>query len=258
MVKSHAMFGRTLIISPVLFLLLVTNVSGLHAQASGEEFTSPVEPATISRIMTELTSSGEYMYVKEDYEDPQWLQWFRTRIREFFEGWRPDNEASSGIGIITFVIIMLLAVGIMAGAFLFERAIGGRRRYGAENNGGSIPDYENPGGWGEDAARMATDLASSGRLRDAISVLFKSSLRGLDNSGWIRYRQSTASRAYLRQLRRSDTLYPIFRDLLSRFEVAFYRNDVTDEGDWEYLLNKYRNLSQTAEAAGPGPIISRT
>jgi hypothetical protein len=102
------------------------------------------------------------------------------------------------------------------------------------------------GAWSEGNIRKAMEYAASGLYRNAISVLFRSALQGLDESGWIRYRKSGASRAYLRQLRKSENLYPLFRDMLYRFEIAYYKNDETFAEDWNQLLGIYQNLAKTA------------
>jgi hypothetical protein len=88
-------------------------------------------------------------------------------------------------------------------------------------------------------------------------VLLRTTLKGLDSVGWIRYRDSAGSRLYLRQLRRSAELYPLFRDFLGRFEVAYYRKQTPDEDDWTFMYDKYRDLARVAVAVQPPAYILR-
>ncbi|MCX6646046.1 MAG: hypothetical protein NTY09_06785 [bacterium] len=201
-------------------------------------------------ISSIITGDGadKYTYKEGSLEEAQWV----TFLRNWLSSLQNRLHSSGSTPILPFIPIefwysiglVLLVIGI---GFLVMRFLGiGFFRKRLIAAAGTINGEFLPGTWGEEGAKKAMEYASEGKYRHAISVLFRSTLQGLDDSGWIRYRKSGASRRYLLQLRKSDEIYPLFRDMLGRFEIAYYKNDEAYPDDWSFLYNKYHDLAKIA------------
>lgn len=207
---------------------------------------------TLSGILAE-DGGGRYSYREGSLEDPPWVTAFRNWLKRVQDRWNSSGgPAGDSIRLFNIWIAVSFVVLVLVVLYFIARILGfkfvGKQdpvKIAIENGDVLI------GTWGEEGARKAIEFASAGKFRDAISLLFRSSLRGLDHSGWIRYRKSGGSRHYLRQLRVSESLYPLFREMLGRFEIAFYKNDQTYEDDWTFLYDKYQDLARTAVAVKP-------
>jgi hypothetical protein len=254
----------------VLVLVCILIPYASHAQdLPAPEDTGKVAPDTaltqygfnaqdVESVVSRLASGDEYKYDESTLDDPPWL----LRLKEWWRNFRQrmgsgpmNNLDFEGMTTVSFIIVAVVVV-LIFGVFLYRML---ERRYGSSIAGsgeGSDGEFGNIGAWGDTGVSKATEIAATGMFRDAISVLFKSALRGLSNVGWINYRSSGGSRIYLRQLRRSAEIYPIYRDFLSRFEVAFYRKDSADEQDWSYMYETYGNLARTA-SANPAKVPTR-
>ncbi len=247
--------GRTLV--ALIVLALISSV------ALADEKTASAAPAGLDREAVEdtlsgLLATGMYDYDESDLENPTWMVWFRDRIRRLDEMWENSPLPRAGAGVYSVFGVVLAAVFLgSALAMLLSRIFGGGRpRLGIQVAGEGGNEQGVFAGWSEGGARDALDLASAGKLREASSILFGSLLGSLNDSGWIRYRKGRPSRAYLRQLRRSDLLYPLFRDFLWRFELAYYRKGEPSGDDWEFLYDSYRNLANTTRKVRP-PVYMR-
>ena len=219
--------------------------SGAYAQDSSKDVS--VTREEVLNKLAELASSREYVYTEHALEEPIWIQWVKEHLKRFFErrreGWFSLKELLS-FRVLSWVIAFLVLCGAVVWLVKFYlHRLGSRIGAAGSLEKSGEPGY---GVWGETGACLAMDLASQGRFREAVSQLFRSLLKGLDNLGWIVYQQGRASRAYLRQLRKSEKLYPLFRDFLWRFELAYYRQDSPTPDDWGYLYDRYVKTAQAA------------
>ncbi len=243
-----------------MFLIAVSD-----ACAQGEALREvPEEKSGISREVVDaaiarLSAEQEYQYDERALDDPVWLTALRRWFRSLLERWgeSPVSDAESRgfavLGIILAAALIILMLFLYVPRVLCWTGPESKNLFGE----GLAGEGEGAGMWGETGVGRAVDLAASGMLREAVSLLFRSTLRGLDNMGWIRYRKSAASRLYLRQLRRSEDLYPLFRDLLRRFELAYYSKDTPDQDDWMFLYSKYRDLAAAAVKVRPPSYMRR-
>lgn len=251
---------RTYLILIFLFLLQILTVAA-YALSEEDATESGVRKTTVDEtIGTILAEEGaeKYSYREGSLEEAQWMtvirNWLRSMQSRFKSGGAPIFPAISfGVLISIGIVLGLLILGFFAMRFLGIGFFGKPTQVllGTENG-----DFL-PGTWGEEGARKAMELASTGMYRNAISVLFKSTLQGLDESGWIRYRKSGGSRRYLLQLRRSEDMYPLFRDMLRRFEIAYYKNDDTFADDWSFIYGKYQDLAKAAVTNNKPSALSR-
>ncbi len=240
---------RCKIIILVLALSLVSVIFAGSAVAQDENNTASggITESSIENTLARLNADGTYSYDEMSLDDHPWVQrireWWRNLHSRLATG--PITGLDSEGAIVISVILIVTVIALILIVFLVRF---GRRYSGSET--GLIEGFNGEpmgmGSWGEVDAGKARELAASGMFRDAISLLFRSALKGLSNLGWIRYRSSGASRSYLRQLRRSTDLYPLFREFLGRFEVAYYRKERTDKDDWTFLIGVYENLARVA------------
>lgn len=214
---------------------------------------SRIDRPTIDSALQTLTESGDYVYEESDLREPEWLLNLRDWLHRFDERLR-SPLARSGIAI-SAVIGTLLTLIILTAVFI---AIWNQSknliRWKNRNDVNGDVKLETLGAWGKNLSGVYT-MAGAGHFRDAISGLFISLLTGLDDSGWIRFRRGGPSRMYLRQLRRSDELYPLFRDFLWKFELSYYRGDIPDENDWNSMMGIYENIARHASSNRPPPIV---
>jgi hypothetical protein len=245
------------ILQPTAFLALMLAVLASGLSAAGEVSSrgwSTIDRPAISRAMSELTQGKQYKYTESALEDPVWVRWFRNWYQRLVERWS-QGPGLAGVGSGTVILISIAAVSVIfLIAFLVIGFLNRRVDFGMRIPGELAGlDGHLTGAWGEAGVAGALQTAASGNLREGISMLFRSLLRGLDNSGWISYQKGKASRAYLRQIRRSDTLYPLFRDFLLRFELAYYRELAPSQEDWHFLYDTY---GRVAKLAGETPAPS--
>lgn len=262
--RIRIMINRCARICPVLIVIMLMIFAG--AAWSQESVDTEVVDTEVGDITAEsveeslqtLTADGEYEYEEDRLDEPEWLLALQEWLNDLGQRWRggPVSFLNRG-GFAMFGLILVIVLALLVLLFIlirlfgrsYESGIGGRRFEG---------EMEITGKWGESGAEKATELASTGNYREAVSVLFRATLAGLDSLGWIRYRKSNASRQYLRQLRRSAELYPVFRDLLWKFEVAYYRKDTPDSEDWSFMYDRYKSLVEVATSIRPPAYMRRT
>ncbi len=248
----------------VILLLMAGPMFAQDESATGTpEKVSPTPRTSITESIIDgslhrLMSEGVYDYDEGLIDDPPWLLRLKEMWRNFRQRLANNPVTSSGyIGSTSMSIIMVVAILVLIVVLFLFRTFGSPYgRAGIVGQGAADGDLDMPGVWSEAGMMDATKLAAAGNFRDAISVLFKSALKGLGNLGWIRYRKSGGSRAYLRQLRRSAELYPVYRDFLGRFEVAYYRKDYPGDEDWQFMIDRYGDLARLA-ASNPPPMQPR-
>lgn len=208
-----------------------------------------VSRESIDSALRASIESGDYIYAEEDMSDPEWLLKLQDWFRKMDEAIGTTSALGMGlvqaIGFIVLIIIVIAMAMIVAQRWSIDSRIRAEKTE-LENLAGD----ELLGKWGGNSFEKAQELAKSGKFRDAISYLLMSLLFGLDKSGWIRFRKGGPSRFYLRQLRRSESLYPLFRDFLWKFELAYYREDVTYSDDWDYLKGIYENIAVSSGNSG--------
>jgi len=235
-----------------LVFFTISLLSGFRAFAQDGKVARGLDAERVRTSLDELIATDRYTYDPGILDDPPWL----AKIKE----WWKNFSNRSGIGILDGLtlgspLVISIIVGIVVFVmfiFVLIRRMGAGRRLGfANSNTDEINGLDAFEAWGDLDSGTARDLASQGRFKEACSVLFRSALKGLGKSGWIKYRTSGGSRQYLRQLRRSEELYPLYRDLLGRFEVAYYRKDIADETDWTFMLGIYENLAKSATTFRP-------
>lgn len=246
-------------------LLFPGTVRYLYAQDESEDVNGPGKTETssdteygfnaqdVESTIAELNSDGTYTYDETALDDPPWLlrikEWWRNFLQRFLYN-PPDDPENANMRTFSYLLIgaIILLFFIL---FLYKLLGKSYTGVGEGSAAGVNGEFDIPGSWGDTGATKASELAASGQFREAISVLFKSALRGLSNVGWINYRSSDGSRMYLRQLRRSADLYPVYRDFLGFFEVAYYRKGNPTDGDWRYLFESYGNLARIASTNPP-------
>lgn len=214
---------------------------------------SKITRETVSQALAGLTADGAYEFGRDEAEDPSWLLYIKNWMKRIDDMW--TNSPMAGGQVATFSAIGALLVIILvisALALVMTRIFGGeRRRFLLAGKGKNVEDPSLLGDWVAGGAQKALEYASGGKIKEATSILFRTLLQGLDNAGWIRFRKGRGSRAYLRQLRRSEQLYPLFRDFLWRFELAYYRKGTPGTDDWEILYGCYQDLFNTAKDLRP-------
>ena len=255
MIKSCPMrLSRTITIFFIVFFA-ISLLCGFRVFAQDGKAARGLDSERVRTSLDELIATDKYNYDPGILDDPPWL----VKLKE----WLKNFSNRSGFGIlnglnmgspIVISIIVGIAVFIMFIFVLIRRMGAGRKRGFANSNADGIDGLDAFEAWGDLDSGTARKLASQGRFKEACSVLFKSALKGLGKSGWIKYRTSGGSRQYLRQLRRSEELYPLYRDLLGRFEVAYYRKDIADETDWTFMLGIYETLAKSATTYRPANI----
>lgn len=260
MIELGKMVARTAI--SILIVALVLGFPNAVSAADEEtqtEAASGISKQRISEAVATLSASGDYTYEEATFEDPAWLRRFKAWVARMGDRWEssPLNpRRTTPYSLVGVVLLLLLVVG--AAGLLLTRVMAAEP-FRPRGSGGLVGgEAGGAGRWEEADESRAAELAASGRLREAVSALFASLLRGLDSSGWIRYRRGRASRAYLRQLRRSAELYPLFRDFLGRFEIVYYRKGDPDQDDWRFLRGVYVNLAHVAAERVPPAYMRRT
>jgi hypothetical protein len=254
--KMPERLEKILVVAAIIVAAM--SAGAVWSQDAEEPESSGITEARIENALQELTADGEYDYEESSLDEPQWLlamqEWFGGLMSRWGES--PANRIiRTRFQMFGIVLVLLLAILVLV--FILMRLFG--RSYGPRGEGGAFDKgMEAMGAWGDGSAKKASELASMGNYRDAVSVLFRSSLIGLDNLGWIKYRTSSASRFYLRQLRRSAELYPVFRDFLQRFEVAYYRKETPDSDDWTFLFDQYHSLVEVATSVRPPAWMRRS
>jgi hypothetical protein len=240
---------RSLRIIPAFafFLLLLAWIA--PASFAQSESTSATEPAidrvAISTVMSDLTQGDTYKYPDTALEDSLIVQWIRAWLHRLNSPMQAGGFTVTARWVLMSVFLSLLVIALIVVLTLvivrMVRMQSGIRMGLAGELGGmeGIPLGE----WGELGGAKATELAGAGNLKAAISLLFQALLKGLDKTGWVRYQRGVASRTYLRQLRKSDQLYPLFRDFLWRFELAYYRELVPSQDDWHFLYTTYGKVA---------------
>jgi hypothetical protein len=259
-----------IVLTVLLFLILVLPVAGQESTSTPESGVTSINPepesassgVTADRVhdsLERLTQGDKYDYSEGSLDDPPWVLAFKDWLRNLMSRWQSSPMTSAAQGEWTRFAIILSCAILLVGAAIFLLQLMGRG-FGTSRSAitaagiNNIPERT----WGEEVSKYALELASGGKFRDAVSVLFKSTLKSLDNMGWIKYRQSVGSRGYLRQLRKSAELYPLFRDLLGRFEVAYYAKEQANEDDWNFIYGKYRSLAETAGAVNSPITIKKS
>jgi len=243
----------------ILLVLSLFVATPALAQDGGNAGSSRLDERSVQEAMAHLTEGDRYTYDETTLEEPIWL----LRIKEWFKNLRERWDRSPGsivseLDPVDILLILSVVVVVIVLLILLPRIIEWGVRGSREGASGGAGGMEGLAGvWGEAEARRALELASGGMLREAVSVLLRTTLKGLDSVGWIRYRDSAGSRSYLRQLRRSADLYPLFRDFLGRFEVAYYRKETPDQDDWAFMYEKYRDLARVAVAVRSPSYILR-
>jgi len=233
------------ILTLLLTLTWVCGVTGTFAQ--DEKGPERLDADRVQSAMDGLLAGDRYYYDPGILDDPPWL----VKLKDWFNSFQNSmgggalQNLSFGDPLVISIIVAIAVIMLILFVVIRRLSAGRGLAMNAAGDGefGELDAFE---AWGDLDSGKARDLASQGQFTEACSVLFRSALKGLGKSGWIRYRQSGASRHYLRQLRKSAELYPLYRDLLGRFEVAFYRKDVADENDWTFMLGVYENLAKSA------------
>ena len=246
---------KILILTAVIAIAI--SAGPVWSQDDMESVSTGITAEKIENSLEELTADGEYVYEESTLDEPEWLlafqEWFGNLGRQW--GGSPLNLLNRG-GFQLFGMVLVLILAMLVLVFILMRLFG--RSYGPGSEGMAFEKgMESMGAWGDAGVNKARELASTGNYREAVSVLFRASLNGLDNLGWIKYRTSSASRQYLRQMRRSAELYPVFRDFLQRFEVAYYRKDAPDSDDWSFLYDQYHSLAEVATSVRPPAYMQR-
>ncbi|MFH1675459.1 MAG: hypothetical protein ABIC40_00440 [bacterium] len=229
-----------------VFFLSIAPLAFTQDENTGEAVHRIDRPAVVNAL-AEVSQGDEYIYEDSSLDDPAWLIFLRDWLRSMSERWS-DSPIAAGMGSMVFLMSMLVftslvVIGIIV---LSHTTIFHPNRNLLLKSPESPDDFFFADNWIDAGLNRAEELISSGKNREAISILFNAVLVGLDRTGWIRFHKSVPSRTYLRQLRRSAEIYPLFRDLLWRFEVAYYGKDNPENSDWEYVRGKYSSLAKTA------------
>jgi hypothetical protein len=250
---------KRLVLHILLLMLLAICLPGIlpgqDELSSGQSISITRE--SIKSALGELTQGDQYRYPESSLYDPPWVQVMNSWIRMIRERWSVRSGFEGSREASTAVALSIAALGVVLFLVWLITMIAMRRMEKASGASGTAGEAEaGTGTWGEFGLNAAIDAARAGNLREAVSRLFRSLLRGLDGSGWINYQKGKASRVYLRQLRRSDELYPLFRDFLWRFELAYYRERTPGEDDWRFLYDTFNRMARAANEH-PGPSMSR-
>ena len=258
MLKSPSMVRRyTIELLVLLALGAAVFPSVAQSQETDDSAGTGITAERVDSALDGLLAGGDYNYDEQTLDEPQWLISLRQWMDDLGQRWGGSPISfmkGGGISLFGYLLILILALLVLV--FVLMRLLGGPSRLAIDGLGVER-GADIAGTWSDSGAQKAVELASLGNFREAASMLFKSSLRGLDSLGWIRYRTSSASRQYLRQLRRSAELYPVFRDLLGRFEVAYYRKSMPDHTDWSYMYERYHSLVEVATSIKPPAYMTR-
>jgi hypothetical protein len=249
--------NRIAVLLTALFLTSAWSMALGAVDGDSENGPGKVDRERVEEAVASIASTGEYAYKEATFEDPVWLRKVWDWIRRLNERWEssPLNSPRTPFSFIGIALLLLLVVG--AAGLLLTRVMGADGSGLRASGDGEVREAGAAGVWERAEVDRAAELASAERFREAVSALFGSLLRGLDSSGWIKYRHGRPSRAYLRQLRRSAELYPHFRDFLARFEIAYYRKGEPDSEDWQFLRGVYGNLARVAADTAPPAYMRR-
>lgn len=237
-------FGTPLLFS-VLFLL--TALPAFSQDAATGETVHRIDRQAVANALDEVSKGDEYVYDDRTLDDPAWLIALRDWLRNLSERWS-NSPFSGGMGSLTLLLSMLVftSLAVIGIIVLSHTTIFHPNRNPLLKSPASSDEFFLADNWTDAGLNRAEEFMAKGKNREAISILFNAILVGLDRTGWIRFHKSVPSRTYLRQLRRSAEIYPLFRDLLWRFEIAYYGKDNPESADWEYVRGKFSDLAKTA------------
>jgi len=86
---------------------------------------------------------------------------------------------------------------------------------------------------GEGLWRQADELASTGKMRDAVRLLYLAVLAVLHRADLIRYSPTRTNGEYLRQLRDRTEVQRPFRGLTGMFEVKWYGERSCEQAEYD-------------------------
>jgi hypothetical protein len=259
MVEFQQMNGAVRIILAIAVFTLCFAFAAAVISAEGDNSApqkNSIDRTKIDDAMAELTSGEKYKYPETALEESALTQWIKGWLQKLNMPMHAGGiTLTPGLLVVSLLLSLAVIVAIFVIVIIVIRVVRYQNRGKAGKKGEAGVTNGAMGEWGDLGVSKALEMASTGNFKGAISVLFQAMLRGLDMTGWVSYRRGVASRTYLRQLRKSDQLYPLFRDFLWRFELAYYREAVPSQDDWQYL---YTTFGKVASVVNEMPMPSRS
>jgi hypothetical protein len=188
-----------------------------------------------------------------EHESPQWMQrFFRWlgRLLEKLFGEEPTVHGSHAAGgsLPTHVLIVVLVAGVVVALAYLLLAGRSKSAAGAVDVAvtstlaeGLSADPRSalarpPEGW----ASLADELAARGEFREAVRSLYLALLSKLHRLGAIDYDPACSNWDYFRGFKGRREWLPPFRELTSRFDLAYYGQIPVDPEGYR----KFKSLSQ--------------
>lgn len=229
----------------------------LAAVAATAVWSAPERPEA-QRVRSEIADVlAQPRYAQSQ---PSWLReqlvavvrWFR----EFFSGWWGDaayqlRETWPGLYFAIVAVLCLLVVALLYHIVLVMLSALGRG--GTVRQRAVASAAPDPEGMRREAARMA----SEGRYRDAIALLYLALLELLDRQGLARIDRSRTNWEYLQAVEAqsvrtgsasADRLVPAMRELAERLDGVLYGGLVAGPADYEACVAAMDGVQEAGRA----------
>ncbi len=157
--------------------------------------------------------------------------WIGTRIERLLERLHLGAETSG------YVAYGLIAVALVLLSVALWRSLGRRAREWGEEAPQPAPAAD----W-RSWVREAFDAAERGEYRAAIHAAYWGAVARLENSGVIPGDRSRTPREIVRELDSQADLRGPFRDLASRFELAWYGYRPPQAADWQETKSQLERM----------------
>ncbi len=210
-------------------LLLLTACPCPAAAGDGAPLPDGVE---VRRRLESILASGEYATGPEGDATPLLAEWFFRKLRAFF-------DAMGRLGVEAPVLFWALLVGCLAVlAAIVAHAgvvlVGALRaaRAPPRAGGGEEAPSEDPSA----VLARGRDEAGRGAYAEALRLVHRAALLGLERRGLVRFRESLTSGDFLLQLRKAPRERTAFESLRRVYEPAVFGRIPVDRPACERCL----------------------
>ena len=162
------------------------------------------------------------------------FQWLLQSLANFF------GSIPQGVGFVRWIMIVLGLSAIMLVMYFFWRGVFGDivPEAGLENP--LTPDEELLSA--EEAFSRAGTLSKTGNLRDAVRLLYLSTLLSIEESGRFHFDRSLTNVEYLRRLKGEPDLANALRSIVGIFDRVWYGFEVIDVSTFDQYAQKVAEL----------------